>query len=409
MARLKEIRSAAARKARRVKRAPLSERLPAFIGGPANAAELLAGLKVAVIGVGSVGRRIALHLARMSVDALSLIDPGTLKPESLLTYEIASLDIGDAKTANAARLCKDISPSTTVFTYEGGIHDVPDAALADADLIVMALDNIAAEVETGRRATALGIPLVHAALVGETMSTEVRVYANRDKANPCPACGLSEAERDAMNRGVKFRCAPDGRRREQNIGPPTMSLSFLCSAAADIALAQIVRYVLKLGKPVADTSVQTCLYTHHSVVSPLTRNPNCGCPHVVYERVISPRPLADCTLREVAALAGVDVGADGVALTVDDLIFCDRGACKCAASRPVRRFVPVGGAAGRCPSCGEPIRADPFFSFARVPASELKSEIDRPVRELGAASAESVIVRASNQGYLVRQSGKEAG
>ena len=69
-------------------RAAPDERLPTFLGTTATGKETarrLRSVKAAVLGVGAVGRSIALHLARLGVAWLGLVDPRCYKPESLLT------------------------------------------------------------------------------------------------------------------------------------------------------------------------------------------------------------------------------------------------------------------------------------------------------------------------------------
>src|SRR5262245_5298459 len=68
-------------------------RLPRFLqGSPEEHERLLQALGVIVVGTGSVGRRVALHLARLQVGSLSLVDRGRFKPESLLTQPITPAD-----------------------------------------------------------------------------------------------------------------------------------------------------------------------------------------------------------------------------------------------------------------------------------------------------------------------------
>src|SRR6185436_12520944 len=91
--------------------AAIEDRLPAFDGGPADARAKLAAAVVAVIGLGSVGRVAAEHLARVGVGTLQLIDRAALKPQSLLTHAgTRPGDLGQPKAENAGTLCKSIRP-----------------------------------------------------------------------------------------------------------------------------------------------------------------------------------------------------------------------------------------------------------------------------------------------------------
>src|SRR5712691_251610 len=92
-------------------RAARSARLPKFLGLLADPGPVLDALDIAIVGAGSVGRNVALNLARQHIGTLRIIDHGRFKPESLLTQPIGPDDIGQPKAANAAGLCKTISPS----------------------------------------------------------------------------------------------------------------------------------------------------------------------------------------------------------------------------------------------------------------------------------------------------------
>ena len=124
--------------------------------------------------------RIALHLARLRIAELWLVDPQQFcKAESLLTHPISEIS-RQPKVTVTARRCKKISPSTRVFSFVGRVQDLLLDALANVHLWVMATDNLAAEIEVGRRCLHLGRRLVHAALFGEGMVAQVRVFANTD-------------------------------------------------------------------------------------------------------------------------------------------------------------------------------------------------------------------------------------
>src|SRR5262245_52327644 len=69
-------------------------RLPHFLGLRMDPGPVLNALRAAVVGVGSVGRNIALHLARLHIGELYLVDRGHFKTESLLTQPIAPDDVG---------------------------------------------------------------------------------------------------------------------------------------------------------------------------------------------------------------------------------------------------------------------------------------------------------------------------
>ena len=65
--------------------ADISARLPKFVGLAVDAPAALSVLRVLVVGAGSVGLNVLLHLARLGVGVIHIVDHGRYKAESLLT------------------------------------------------------------------------------------------------------------------------------------------------------------------------------------------------------------------------------------------------------------------------------------------------------------------------------------
>jgi molybdopterin/thiamine biosynthesis adenylyltransferase len=381
--------------------APAKARLPNFIGFQGDAAASLREWKLAIVAAGSVGRRIALSAARLHPHTLWIVDPSRYKAESLLTQEIMPADVGQSKATSTAQACKAISPATRVYAFAGSVQQLPLDALADAHACALSTDNLKAEVETGQRMLRLGIPLAHAGVHGDSLVAQVRLYANRDGQGPCPACGFTQVEWDHLNRETQFRCGGQGEAEEQTFAAPTMSTAFLCSLAADLTLVQLVRHRLGLGKPVGDTMMQYCGYTHAvNPSAPLLRNPNCPCEHVAWRRVESPRPLDACSLLELAEIAQL-TSRDGLAFTVGELSFVEAAWC-CGRPQPVGRFAAPGsdGAGASCPSCGKTLPRQPYFTHRSVPASALA--LDERLEKFGATGVSYVSVRNGDRAVLIR-------
>jgi molybdopterin/thiamine biosynthesis adenylyltransferase len=378
---------------------PRGDRLPSFHGQAGGAAAALDSLRVAVVGAGSVGRPAALALARLQVGEIRVVDPGRYKPESLLTQPISPADLGQPKAANTARLCRELSPRTRVAAFDSAAQALPPAALADVDAVLLATDNLAAEVEVGQRCLWLGRPLLQASVHGDTLVAQVRFFRNAGGAGPCPACGFGPAEWAHLNRETTFSCEGRGAgpAAGRTVAAPTRSVSFLCSLAADLALVQLFCFALKLGAAPQDVVLEYCGYTQRTVLSPLRRNAECPCDHSAWGHAAAPRPLAECTPRELARAAGL--GDDVRSLAVGALPFIERGACAaCGREQEVGRF----GAAGRCGGCGGPVEAQPFYTHRALPAALLPPLLDRPLGELGAKQAHSALVRGPGGAVLVR-------
>jgi molybdopterin/thiamine biosynthesis adenylyltransferase len=390
-----------------------SERLPALLGLEHDADKIFSRLKVAVIGVGSVGRSLALHLSRLMIHTLWLVDPGRYKASSLLTQQVLPVEVGQAKAPSTAQVCKDISPETRVFAATGRIEDLDQLALADADFVFLATDNLAAEMAAGQLCLNLGLPLLQASVHGASLLAQVRFFTNRDGQGPCPACGYGDQEWDALNRQTRFSCEggqPDTGATNagtmQIESPATASFSFLCSLAADLAMIQLTRYVLKLGDATGDSLTEYCGYNHQAIASPLPRHFDCRCEHVVWRRMAPPRALGDCTLSELVCTAGFaeSSAANQTALMVDEWEFIETGLCtSCGQRQTVGRFQRPASAAGDCRKCGQTVTALPFYSQRQVPLTVLAAQCQHPLRRLTPTNPRWVVLQAGDQAVCFRQ------
>jgi molybdopterin/thiamine biosynthesis adenylyltransferase len=382
-------------------------RLPNFLGLRQDPGPILNSLKVGVIGLGSVGRHVAIDLARQQIAALWCCDPAQYKRESLLTQPIGPEDIGNSKALNTARLCKRISPTTRVFASDQSVQALDATAFEDVDFVVLGTDNLAAEVEVGQRCLWLRKRLLHASVHGETMVAQVRYFFNSDGQGPCPTCGFSTAEWVHLNQETIFSC--QGPPTGKIVSAPTMSVSALCSLAANLALIQLYRLVLGLGTPLVDCMVEYCGYTHRTVTTPLARNPQCPCEHQAWTPLAAPAPLPVCTPCELAAAAGVTSGMPltGVSFLLENNTFVERSICtECGRLQEVRQFVTTfEDQAGRCTSCSAHLKPHPFHSYRPTPASVLFPVLDQPLNQLGAGSPRWVVVRRPERSVLFRDTG----
>jgi hypothetical protein len=383
-------------------------RLPAFIAPRVDPAAALRQLRVALVGVGSVGRAVALGLARLNVARLSIVDPARYKPESLLTQPIGPEDVLQKKASNTARACKRISPPTRVFSHDGTAQSLPVVSLADADIVLLASDNLSAEIDVGQTCIHLQKPLVHVSVHGDTLVAQVRFFANAGGEGPCPACAYGAHEWRLLDEEAVFRCGgPDSRSPDSDIPrkvAPTMSVAFLCSLAADLTLVQVARHAIGLGAPVSDTLLEYCGYTHATTVSALRRNPDCPCDHSAWMEAAAPRPLDECTLGELALAAdGARAPEDTEpAFGIDEFDYVETAACACGGSQPVGRFLRAGAPLGRCSACGERLSAHGFFSRHLAAASAIPSLLDRALVDVAPRPPRWVIVRRGDRTTLFR-------
>lgn len=386
------------------------DRMPDFIGLTGDARAILAATRLLVVGTGSVGGRMADHAARCRVGEIGLIDPKPFSANFDTQVTRHPSDIGRPKAARVGRWAKTISPSSTVRVFDGPVQALSWLDLDGYDVVLASTDNLLAEVYLGETCMALGLPLVYASVHGATLCSQVRIFMNRTGESACPSCGYSRAEREQLSSGATFSCDPAAGLDADLDGPPTVSVSPLCSLAADMAMLEVLRMRLGLGSPPCDCVRELNGYTRASVTTPLSRRAACEVDHTVLERVYLDRPLRECTLRDCAEAAGVS-GDEGIARTsfaVDDSLFAGVLTCTaCGAAHEHNEFVdrrrgPLRRACGACDH--HELVPHPFLSFDRlIPARAggLLPHLDVPLRALG-ADGRGVVVRHGRKAVLLR-------
>ena len=71
--------------------------------------EKLAACRATVIGVGAIGRQVALQLAAMGVSWLQLVDFDVVEPSNLCSQGFLEKDLGRPKVEATADLCREIN------------------------------------------------------------------------------------------------------------------------------------------------------------------------------------------------------------------------------------------------------------------------------------------------------------
>ncbi len=380
-------------------------RMPVLIGtAPGEAAAAVRELVVAIFGLGAVGRAVAIALARMGVERLLLDDPSSYKPESLLTQPIAVDDVGEHKAASTARFCKQLSPGTRVFYRIGRLEDIDVAGFRGVGAMVLATDNLRAEVAAAQLAVDADVPLIHAAVHGETLTAQVRYFSNAGPDSPCGVCQYGPAEWELLNRETRFSCeaAADVRPAASTSSAPTSSFSALCGLAADLATMQVLRGALGLGAPVADTMLEYNGYTHRTVISPLVRDPDCPVEHVTWTRAAASAPLPSCTLAGLLLDAGFQSSPRSI-FRVEHMQFVATAICGNGHSQPLYQFVPQAAPIGRCRSCKLELVAHPLHAHCRAPEEVLRPLLDRPLGHLCSETPRWVVVQQGERAALFSQ------
>jgi sulfur carrier protein ThiS adenylyltransferase len=111
--------------------------------------ERLAALLVSVIGVGAIGRQVALQLASLGVRRLQLVDYDKVEPTNVTTQGYLPEDIGRAKVDATASAVWQIDPQVEVETIEDRYR--PQQETGDA--VLCCVDSIEARAAIWRAAS----------------------------------------------------------------------------------------------------------------------------------------------------------------------------------------------------------------------------------------------------------------
>jgi hypothetical protein len=149
--------------------------------------------------------------------------------------------------------------------------------------------------------------------------------------------------------------------------------------------------------------VSYCGFTHETVTNPIRRDPNCVCEHRRHRRVTGPKPISECTLKELVLAAGYfgSENFEGLSFNVGHMVFCEYGTCDCGERRPLMRFLEPRGDAGRCHACDAFVRPHPFYSHDPVPSGVVVDKMDAPLQKLGVTSTGWVTIRCPEGGVLI--------
>ncbi len=383
----------------------LTARLPRFIDGPPNVVALLQALAVLVVGSGSVGMRVIDCFARLGIRALLICDGRSTKPASLATHPIAPEDVGAPKARFAAVRAKAIAPGTVVRYFAEPFELLPVGALVGASVVVIATDNLAAEVAVTQACTRLGVPLVHASVYGPALVAQVRAVGY-EAGGACLACSYTRGDWDDLDAGTRFPCDGDASAAGSAPEPsraPTVSLPHLCSLAADLAVDAVLQRHLELGPAKGDGSLEYCGYHGGTTWSRLARNPDCLLEHEPWSVRSTGADVTALTPRDLARIAGYgDRDIAVLSFRVERHLFASHTACNCVEHPWLGRFQPAGASLAACHVCGGEQVLHPLYTHDTVPGSVLAGCLDRSLAGLGVKAAPSVLVHGPRGATLVR-------
>ena len=166
--------------------------------------EALAQLEITVIGVGAIGRQVALQLAALGVQKLKLVDFDFVEPTNVTTQGYLSADIGLSKIEAAARAVRQIDAGIELSLVEDRFR----AHLQVGDIVFCCVDSISARSAIWRSVCNRGQCWIDGRMLGEVM----RILAAADDQGrthyPTTLFQQAEAQAGACTaRGVIYTAA----------------------------------------------------------------------------------------------------------------------------------------------------------------------------------------------------------
>lgn len=195
-----------------------------------------------VVGLGSVGSYMAEQLARSGVGAFTLLDPERVEPANLSRAAYQVTDLGRPKAEALAARLLHVDPALAVELHSVSVGDLEaqalDAIVREADLVVAATDDPAAQRALNRFAYARGKPALFVGLYAGAHGGEVlATVPDRTACYLCATRTRHGAERSAgrVSREVDYGTA----RLE---GEPALGadIQHVASAAVKLALALLL-------------------------------------------------------------------------------------------------------------------------------------------------------------------------
>ena len=137
-------------------------------------AERLERLTTTVIGVGAIGRQVALQLAALGARRMQLIDFDEVDDTNITTQGYGSADVGQPKVAATASAIRRLDPSVKLDP----VRDRYRARLAIGEAVFCCVDSISARAAIWRSARRRCQFWADGRMLGET----IRVLAANDKS-----------------------------------------------------------------------------------------------------------------------------------------------------------------------------------------------------------------------------------
>ena len=211
---------------------------------PAGEMDALWASRVAILGCGTGGSKIAMELARAGVGQITLCDPDLMEFANVSRHEGDLLDVGKPKTLVAAERIYRINPAIKVKTYTEDIFDRSwndIASVFACDLVVAATDRTSVQFLINDVTQKLKVSCVFGGCYEEALGGEV-FYTLPECVMPCLACLRGGLKQPVRNPEIDYSVALAAEDYQGQPGLHT-AVDFVTCVEVQICLAILLRTV----------------------------------------------------------------------------------------------------------------------------------------------------------------------
>jgi molybdopterin/thiamine biosynthesis adenylyltransferase len=200
--------------------------------------------RVAILGCGTGGSKIAMELARAGVGQITLCDPDRMEFANVSRHEGDLLDVGKPKTLVTAERIYRINPAIKVKTYRENVFDRcwdDVAKVFTCDLVIAATDRTSVQFLINDVTQKLKVPCVFGGCYEEALGGEV-FYTLPERVMPCLACLRGGLKQPVRNPQIDYSTALAV---EDYQGQPGLhaAVDFVTCVEVQICLAILLRTV----------------------------------------------------------------------------------------------------------------------------------------------------------------------
>ncbi|TVR16495.1 MAG: ThiF family adenylyltransferase [Planctomycetota bacterium] len=200
--------------------------------------------RVVIVGCGSVGSNLAELLVRQGLGHITVIDPDHIEPSNLSRTTYQWSDCGKAKADALVRRLMAVQPWVVADGHCADIHALPpaqiDKLIDNADLVVGATDDPAAQNLLNRHCYAAGIPAVYLGCYDGAAGGEV-IMVVPDAQTPCLRCAAPVRVQLEADAGQVGRNRDYGSGRLEGVVALGCDILHLTTMGAKVALALLCR------------------------------------------------------------------------------------------------------------------------------------------------------------------------